>query len=328
MASAVEKYSAEQPPLSSDQASVGNDDETSDKISALYEKARSDIDKLKYKIQQLRKQKPNSYKTLRNNFEIRKKGEEEELQKYREANKIDDENADENKQNNNNNGYKPKLLNKLNVKLSEYKKLSGHGNKVYGCDWNPHNDNNIVSVGRDGKLIFWNADTGYKRAAYRLDTEFIMTLKFSPNAQHVACGGLDDILSIFPVKEETGMVDVEPTIYKAHTGYISCLQYINNQTILTSSGDKTIREWDLEKQQKTPSYTYKIHTEDVMSMDLKPNDTNILLTGSVDSFAKIIDLRIKPRHEDAEETDVKSNYNSHSASNVTHSFYMGYDSGI
>ena len=146
---------------------------------------------------------------------------------------------------------------------------------------NPHNNNRLVSVD-DGKT-FWYADTGYKRSAYDLDTEFIMTLTYSPDARYVACGGLDDVLSIFPVTDESGMVECDPKIYKAHTGYISCLQYIDNNTILTSSGDKTIREWDLQKQQPTPSYTYKVHREDVMSMDINPKDPHLLLTGSVDS---------------------------------------------
>jgi len=237
-----------------------------------------------------------------------------------------DEEAEENKENIEEQ-HKPNQLSKLQCNLSEYKKLSGHGNKVYGVDWNPlSSTNRLVSVGRDGKLIFWNADTGYKRLAYNLDTEFIMTLKYSPNAQFVACGGLDDILSIFPVNADKSGIcnDIEPQIYKAHTGYISCLEYIDNNTILTASGDATIREWDIENTQNTPKYTYKIHREDVMSISVNPKNPSLLLTGSVDSTTKIIDFRIKP--EDDHKSDNIANYNG--SKNVTHSFYMGYDQDL
>lgn len=255
-----------------------------------YESIKSEIESLKVRICKLRKS------SKRNMVQIAYKEHTESVGK-------DEESKDEKKR-----MYPSKC------KLSEKKKLSGHGNKVYGADWNPLL-NEIVSVGRDGKLIFWNAETGYKRLAYPLDTEFIMTLRYSPNAEYVACGGLDDILSIFPVKrEETGICkDIEPSIYKGHTGYISCLEYIDNHRILTASGDATIREWDVEysENRNTPKTTLKMHREDVMSIHLNPNNNNLLLTGSVDSTTKILDLR-------TEEKD---------ALNVTHSFYMGYDQG-
>mmetsp|Transcript_70364 Transcript_70364/g.63156 ORF Transcript_70364/g.63156 Transcript_70364/m.63156 type:complete len:525 (-) Transcript_70364:756-2330(-) len=295
-------------------------DESNEELNGLYEQARSDIDKLRLRIQQLRKQKP---KKLRSEFAIRKKQEE-----AKEAQRKSRPQPPQNEEAKNDEPKEPELLSKLTLKLKEYRTLSGHGNKVYGCDWNPHNDNRLVSVGRDGKLLFWYADTGYKRLAYPLETEFIMTLKYSPDGRHVACGGLDDVLSIFEVKSETGIIDCEPKIYKAHTGYISCLQYIDNNTILTSSGDKTIREWDLSKDVQTPSYTYCVHREDVMSMDLNPKNPNLLLTGSVDSTTKIIDLRIKPQQEDENKSDYTPNNGNISTSynnNVTHSFYMGYD---
>eukprot|EP00488_Nonionellina_sp_1-RS-2012_P000702 TRINITY_DN11921_c0_g1_i1.p1 TRINITY_DN11921_c0_g1~~TRINITY_DN11921_c0_g1_i1.p1 ORF type:complete len:174 (-),score=25.11 TRINITY_DN11921_c0_g1_i1:100-621(-) len=172
-------------------------------------------------------------------------------------------------------------MTKLQCNLSEYKKLSGHGNKVYAVDWNPLDNRQLVSVGRDGKLIFWDADTGYKRLAYPLETEFIMTLEYSPNAQSVACGGLDDTLSIFPVKmEHSGICkEIEPAVFKGHCGYISCLQYIDNNKILTSSGDATIRQWDINKNKRDPIYTYRIHREDVMSIQYQPHNPNIIVIG-------------------------------------------------
>merc|ERR1712113_949961 len=144
-----------------------------------YDSTRQEIDKLKGKIQALRKQKTNAHnKPLRTEYEKYIITEEKDIanRKEQEENKENiDEEAEENKENIEEQ-HKPNQLSKLQCNLSEYKKLSGHGNKVYGVDWNPlSSTNRLVSVGRDGKLIFWNADTGYKRLAYNLDTEFIMT---------------------------------------------------------------------------------------------------------------------------------------------------------
>eukprot|EP01083_Nonionella_stella_P240341 840251_1 len=285
-------------------------------LNEKYESYRREIDELKRKIQQARKRRQNTNGILRSAYDKRIANEKLKQNKMENKEDINDEDntgvgvGDDNAIN-----KKPNELSKLQCKLSEYKKLSGHGNKVYGVDFHPDPlRNGLVSVGRDGKLIFWNSLTGYKRLAYPLDTEFIMTLTYSPSGSHVACGGLDDILSIFEVKDNHSGIyeDIEPQIYKSHTGYISCIQYIDNNTILTSSGDSTIREWDIEHYNKQgignqPKDTYKIHREDVMSISINKKNKYLLLSGSVDSTAKIIDLR---------------------TSTNTHSYYMGYDQDL
>jgi len=329
MAEINQKYSEAKPPTDLEAA----------EINRKYDVAKLEIDKLKAKIQSLRKQKSSIHnKVLTSEYEkyiALEKSRDTESEHKSDDNDTSSNNNNNNNNNNNdedsNNNSKTKQLHKLQCKLSEYKKLSGHGNKVYSVDWNPlPTSSELVSVGRDGKLIFWNAESGYKRLAYPLDTEFIMTLKYSPTAKYVACGGLDDILSIFPVREdETGICkDIEPQIYKSHTGYISCIQYIDNNTILTASGDATIREWDINKsQQSQPKYTYKIHREDVMSISVNPQNPSLLLTGSVDSTAKIIDFR--ERAHNINDNESKTNNSSYNGQNIiTHSFYMGYEQDL
>eukprot|EP00485_Elphidium_margaritaceum_P010921 CAMPEP_0202692004 /NCGR_PEP_ID=MMETSP1385-20130828/6517_1 /ASSEMBLY_ACC=CAM_ASM_000861 /TAXON_ID=933848 /ORGANISM="Elphidium margaritaceum" /LENGTH=547 /DNA_ID=CAMNT_0049347469 /DNA_START=142 /DNA_END=1782 /DNA_ORIENTATION=+ len=261
--------------------------------------------------------------------------------------------SDSNNNHSHNDDYKyNKDLTMLECHLSENQQLRGHGNKVYSCDWNRNNHNELVSVGRDGKLIFWNADTGYKRAAYPLDTEFIMTLQYAPDSSHVACGGLDDVLSIFSTSSDyVGLIkDIEPTVYKAHAGYISCVAHVDNNRVLSASGDCTIRLWDLAKHHGTgsgssqhskshsesgaaltqsdtvPLFTYRIHREDVTSIQMHPTDQNMLLTGSVDSTAKIVDLRVAMNATATENAAYVDSDSYNDKGNVTHSFYMGYES--
>merc|ERR1712228_225579 len=288
------------------------EDETIE-LNEKYELEQQQIEKLKAEIQSFRQQNRQTFRhgilsDEYSNYLQREQSkipeEEKESEKKEEAEKqINAPNFTQNATKSNNNfSFQHKC------KLAEYRKLSGHGNKVYCADWCPLSNDQIVSVGRDGKLIFWNSDTGYKRLAYPLDTELMITLKYAPNAKHVACGGLDDLLSIFPANNEINglLKEVTPTIYKAHTGYISCLEYIDDDRILTSSGDATIREWDISHT-ASPKNTFKIHREDVMSISVNPKNNNLVLSGSVDASVKIMDLR------------------SNEYSKVAHSFYMGYD---
>ena len=56
---------------------------------------------------------------------------------------------------------------------------------------------NLVSASQDGKLIVWNAASTNKVHAIPLRSSWVMTCAFSPTAQRVACGGLDNICSIY-----------------------------------------------------------------------------------------------------------------------------------
>ena len=48
----------------------------------------------------------------------------------------------------------------------------------------------------------------------------------------------------------------------AHTGYISCCRFVDEKTILTSSGDMTCIQWDIEKGARVANFTG--HNGDVM----------------------------------------------------------------
>ena len=94
-----------------------------------------------------------------------------------------------------------RLERQLNMKLKI--RLQGHGNNVYAIDWH-QNNNELISAARDAKCMIWNVETGYRKTAFNLDTEFTMDCKYSPDCSIVACGGLDDTCSIYKLIDETG----------------------------------------------------------------------------------------------------------------------------
>merc|ERR1740123_2189981 len=51
-----------------------------------------------------------------------------------------------------------------------------------------------------------------------------------------------------------------------HEGYLSCCRFIDDNEIITSSGDSTCILWDVET--KTPKITFSDHTGDVMSVSI------------------------------------------------------------
>ena len=102
-----------------------------------------------------------------------------------------------------------------------------------------------LSRPQDGKLIVWNALTTNKVNAIPLRSSWVMTCGFAPSGKRVACGGLDNICSIYNLESKDQPIKVAREL-AAHTGYLSCCRFVNDASIITSSGDMTCMIWDVE----------------------------------------------------------------------------------
>ncbi|ETE72100.1 Guanine nucleotide-binding protein G(I)/G(S)/G(T) subunit beta-3 [Ophiophagus hannah] len=114
-----------------------------------------------------------------------------------------------------------------------------------------------------------------------------MTCAYAPSGNFVACGGLDNMCSIYNLKSREGSVKVNREL-SAHAGYLSCCRFLDDNNIVTSSGDTTCMLWDIETgQTKT---TFIGHTGDCMSLAVSP-DFKLFISGACDASAKLWDIR-------------------------------------
>lgn len=172
------------------------------------------------------------------------------------------------------------------VSLRTRKTLRGHLAKIYAMHW-ASDSRNLVSASQDGKLIVWDGYTTNKIHAIPLRSSWVMTCAYAPSGSFVACGGLDNICSIYSLKTREGNVRVSKEL-QGHSGYLSFCRFLDDSRILTSSGDMTCALWDIETGQQT--LTFNGHTGDVMSISLGP-DLNSFVSGACDSTAKLWDIR-------------------------------------
>jgi guanine nucleotide-binding protein G(I)/G(S)/G(T) subunit beta-1 len=126
--------------------------------------------------------------------------------------------------------------------------------QIYSIDWAYQAEDRIVSASGDGRLIVWNALTSQKTHAIKLPCSWVMACAFSPSGRFVACGGLDNVCSIFDLdsaEDADGKRSVSRSL-AGHKSYLSCCRYIPYQeaNIITSSGDETCILWDAEKGQR------------------------------------------------------------------------------
>ncbi|KJE88906.1 heterotrimeric G protein beta subunit 1 [Capsaspora owczarzaki ATCC 30864] len=166
--------------------------------------------------------------------------------------------------------------------------LRGHLAKIYAMHWSTDN-RHLVSASQDGKLLVWDAYTTNKIHAIPLRSSWVMTCAYAPSGNFVACGGLDNICSIYNLKSREGVVRVTREL-ASHTGYLSCCRFLSDREIVTSSGDMTCALWDCETGQLRTSF--QGHAGDVMSLSLSPDaNPNTFVSGACDAQAKVWDIR-------------------------------------
>lgn len=184
------------------------------------------------------------------------------------------------------------FLKEQNVSLPRCEKpkarrtLKGHLSKIYALHWS-EDSVRLVSASQDGKLLVWDALATNKLHAIPLRSSWVMTCAYSPNGGFVACGGLDNICSVYNLNSRDNPIRVCREL-NSHSGFISCCRFITDTQILTSSGDMTCILWDVEVGTKVREFNE--HHGDVMSISLSP-DNNQFISGACDYNAKLWDLR-------------------------------------
>jgi len=164
--------------------------------------------------------------------------------------------------------------------------LKGHLAKIYALHWSEEKTK-LVSASQDGKLLVWDGLTTNKLHAIPLRSSWVMTCAYSPSGNFVACGGLDNICSVYNLKSKDNPIRACREL-NGHSGYLSSCRFINDRQILTSSGDTTSILWDIQENQKITEFSG--HTGDVMSLALAPNQ-NFFVTGGCDATARLWDIR-------------------------------------
>jgi guanine nucleotide-binding protein G(I)/G(S)/G(T) subunit beta-1 len=166
--------------------------------------------------------------------------------------------------------------------------LKGHFGKIYAMHWSAR-EHELVSASQDGKLIVWNAFTNTKLHAIPLRSSWVMSCGFEQTqGRMVACGGLDNICSVYRL-DGTDDTRVHRELV-GHDGYISCCRFIDEQQILTSSGDGDCLLWDIESGKQKVKFAD--HDGDVMSLAVLPEiDRNMFISGSCDTTARVWDVR-------------------------------------
>ncbi|AGO11350.1 AaceriACR097Wp [[Ashbya] aceris (nom. inval.)] len=178
------------------------------------------------------------------------------------------------------------------INLKPVTTLKGHNNKVSSFRWSS-DSKTILSASQDGFMLLWDAATGLKRNAIPLHSQWVLSCAMCPNGNLVASAGLDNNCTIYRVSRKDRIQQNIVSIFKGHTCYISEIEFLDDNAILTASGDMTCALWDITKSKRINEYAD--HLGDVLSLSVAPLETegggNIFASGGSDGYLYIWDKR-------------------------------------
>lgn len=188
--------------------------------------------------------------------------------------------------------------------LKLYSTLKGHHDKVARVRWSSDLAR-ILLASQDGYMIVWDAVTGFKKNAISLDNPWVLTCAYSPSGRLVASAGLDNACTLYKVQQDPFDRQQEPAesvqmhgsfqqqvrvVFKGHHAYISECDFMDDNTVLTASGDMKCIQWDVVKASRSRSFVD--HVGDVLCMDVGPKGGPFgFVSGSSDGYAKSWDHR-------------------------------------
>ena len=117
--------------------------------------------------------------------------------------------------------------------------------------------------------------------AISMPTTWIMACSYAPSGNLVACGGLDNKITVYPLSLDEDVQSKKKHV-GTHTSYMSCCLFPGSDLqIITGSGDSTCALWDVERSCLLQSFHG--HGGDVMAIDVSPSETGNTFVSAVSS---------------------------------------------
>lgn len=145
--------------------------------------------------------------------------------------------------------------------------LRGHMHHVHATSWSTADPSLLVSVGKDSKMVTWDAATASKVSQVALPNDMPMSCSISPSNSLVAWGGLGGIGHILKRNVDSGVVDAaDTTTLTDHEGYIAGCAFLSDAQLLTGSGDSTCKVFDVNTATTLRTFT---HNSDILAVVTK-----------------------------------------------------------
>lgn len=142
--------------------------------------------------------------------------------------------------------------------------ITGQSRPVNSCDFRPARPFRIITGSEDNSVAFYEGPP-FKFKGTKTDNErYVQSVRYSPDGNFWASGGFDGKIFLYEGKESEKICEIQETGGKnAHGGGIYAVAWSgNSRSLLSCSGDKTCKIWDIEVKKATTTFTMGNTIED------------------------------------------------------------------
>ena len=131
------------------------------------------------------------------------------------------------------------LYDVLKTKMpKDYNNLVGHKSSVRAISSKP-NSNQLITTGSDGNIFSWNLKDPTNGNLIGNTGEINRSLALSDDDKWLACGTEKSKIVLFDIAKSSKKV------LKGHNKVVWALEFMDNNTLISSSADSTVRLWNL-----------------------------------------------------------------------------------
>lgn len=121
--------------------------------------------------------------------------------------------------------------------------ISGQSKQMNSCDFRPTRPFRIVTASEDNTVAFFEGPPFKFKCTKQDHSRFVQAVRYSPNGEHFASAGFDGKVFVYNGQTSEKVAEIgEP----AHKGGVYAVAWSpDNTKLLTASGDKTCKLWDV-----------------------------------------------------------------------------------
>ncbi|ODM88027.1 Actin-interacting protein 1 [Orchesella cincta] len=164
--------------------------------------------------------------------------------------------------------------------------ISGQSKPINSCDFKPTRPFRIITGSEDNTIGIFEGPPFKFKMTKTDHSGYVFVVKYSPNGELFASGGFDHKVFIYQAKDSQLIGQVGSP---AHTGGVYGVAFSpDSKQLLTASGDKTCKLWDVETRQLIATFPMgnQIDDQQVSCLWQGPH----LLTVSLGGFITYLDV--------------------------------------
>lgn len=162
--------------------------------------------------------------------------------------------------------------------------ISNNAKRILSVAFSPKRPFKIVSISEEKQTNFYEGPPFKFKQSDHCHTNYPNCVRYSADGERFATVGSDFKIAFYDGKTAEKLSEIDAKAYGQHTGSIySCSQNSDGKKLLTASGDKTVKIWDVDSKAVEKTFTFESRIQDMQVACLWLGDhlISVSLSGAI-----------------------------------------------